>query len=347
VMATIDVEGSVFQGCNSAINAKGMTFGLRFVGNQCEQNLGAGGLGVIRGSLNGPVTITDNMLEGQPNPISIDIPQVTGNRTHLLVRGNYYEANSGAYVHRFRTNSSQASIEVGPNFLDAITATDYVLIEGAMGVINIQMKDRFPITFANSTCVVGLGSDIFYKNINYYQIRSASSYRGPLVIIDDYSRMYSDDATYANVEFSGATPSAVVAERSTPEGRRLCVVSTTSIGIPLSVVAGDMVAINILCRMSSDDNGAVTFQLWDSGVTAILRETGPITMGEFSSDRWVLVSQVFRVAADSASIVLRITPTSGTTQQAILGVTAKNHGQFVDGQAAALQIKPVAPAIPA
>src|SRR5437762_2602521 len=70
-----------------AVYANKPIWGFRFVNNQSEQ------VSRIGGKINGTVTITDNMLEGNLNTIFID-----AGLAQILIERNYFEANAGDYV---------------------------------------------------------------------------------------------------------------------------------------------------------------------------------------------------------------------------------------------------------
>ena len=343
VLGTLDVGGCVFQGCDSAINAKGMIFGLRFVGNQCEQNRGASGAGVIRGSINGPVTIADNMLEGQPNVISIDIPGITGNRPHLQSRGNYFEANSGDYVHRFRTSTAQASITIGPNYTQSITATDYVLIEESAGSMYMDVYDDFPVTFKNAPTTLKYGSNILRNRQRAYKVRQVSVTKPTEVVISDFAGLTDVAADHVHVSYEGVSAATL---EDTPLGRRYCLNGTTFTTIPLSVAAGDLVAINLLCRAEEVVPGNLVPQVWDAGTTVILREWGSSGIATELAGKWALVSIAFVVSAASSSIRFRFTAPSGTYSTLLAGISAKNQGAFLNNGITGSIITPVTPRLP-
>lgn len=342
VLGTLDVGGCVFQSCDSAINAKGMIFGLRFVGNQCEQNMGASGAGVIRGSINGPATIADNMLEGQPNVISIDIPGITGNRPHLQSRGNYFEANSGDYVHRFRTSSPQASITIGPNYTQSITATDYVLIEESTGSMYMDVYDDFPVTFKNAHTTLKYGSNILRNRQRAYKVRQISA-KPTEVVISDFAGLTDVAADHVHVSYEGVS---VATLEDTPLGRRYCLNGTTFTTIPLSVAAGDLVVINLLCRAEEVVAGNLVPQIWNSDTTVNLYEWGGSGIATELAGKWALVSVAFVVPAASTSIRFRFTTPSGTYSTLLAGISAKNYGAFANDGISGMIITPVTPRLP-
>lgn len=91
---------------NSAVFANKRLLGLRYVGNLSESG------GQLKGQLHGGVTITDNMLEGSVNTIDIS---GTG-PANLVLERNYFEANSGNFVCRFKPTNIGSSLTLGDNF---------------------------------------------------------------------------------------------------------------------------------------------------------------------------------------------------------------------------------------
>lgn len=129
---SVQVASMVVENCALSNNyiplfAEGNVLGLRFVGNQCEQNYG----GAIHGTFNSSVVIHDNMLEGQPNTINITVPPITGNRPKISIQGNYFELNSGDYLINVNSNSSGGVIEVKNNYqLLMQNVTDTLRVSG-------------------------------------------------------------------------------------------------------------------------------------------------------------------------------------------------------------------------
>lgn len=103
-----------------AINSNSTQWnGFLFQQNEAGQNgVTTGEVINLRGQ---DIVINDgNILEGQPNTI-----RVAGNYKGTIIEGNYFEANSGDYV---ITLEQTIGSRVGPNFYQAITATDEVLL---------------------------------------------------------------------------------------------------------------------------------------------------------------------------------------------------------------------------
>jgi hypothetical protein len=339
VLATLNIEGGVFQGNRSILNAKGMLFGLRMVGVQGEQNVPDAGMAVINGSINGPVTITDNMLEGQPRVFSFDIPPVTGNRPAVLFARNYLEANSGEYLGRFRCNATGASLEMGPNFISGTpTFSDYLLFESSTGGVTFLNNDPYPCTIKNSGLRIQYGSKPFNYRIRGYEIRQLSSAsHTPEIVLSDFENLTDDASAWTHglpaVGNTSMTPYGV--QNTTPGG--------TNLAVPMVVTAGDLVCVNVLVRVSQSVAGSFAIYVRnESGV--FLRGGGAAT--DLPTDlkgRWALVSLPFVAQAAATTVRVLMATISGTYPSAIAGVTVRNYGSFVNDGTTKVLIEPAMP----
>lgn len=122
--ASCVVENCVYRSNTNVINAVEAVLGLRYVGNQSEQGAR------ITGNINAGVTIADNMLEGQTNPVNIDSAAPS-----LDFRNNYLEAVSGDYHVRFKGTNQNAVMTVDHNYITIPLSTDVYRFEGS-GRIN-------------------------------------------------------------------------------------------------------------------------------------------------------------------------------------------------------------------
>jgi hypothetical protein len=339
VLASMIVEGCVIQGCRSALNAKGHLFNLRFVGNQCEQNQGDGATGVIGGSINGGVTITDNMLEGQPNVVSIDIPPVTGNRPAVLFARNYLEANSGSYLLRFRCNSSRSSLEVGPNFISGTpTFADYVLFENSQGAVTFVNNDPYPCTIKNSAFRLQYGSKPFNARVRGYEIRQLSAVSStPEIVLAEFANLTDDAAAWTHgLPVAGTTA-------MTPFGVRDITPGGTNLAVTMAVAAGDLVCVNVLMRVRLSVAGSFSIYVRNES-SAFLRGGGGVTdLATELNGRWALVSLPFIAQAAATTVRVMLNALSGTYPSAIAGVTVRNYGAFLNDGSTKVLIEPAVP----
>lgn len=117
--ATVNIESSYIRGVTGnsyAVYASVPIYGFRFVNNQSEQG------GRIGGKISGPVTITDNMLEGQNDTIFID-----SGLSNIYIQNNYFEANSGSYVIKCTATNPYSSLIIKNNYGSNLKATKNIV----------------------------------------------------------------------------------------------------------------------------------------------------------------------------------------------------------------------------
>lgn len=119
VAATVDVYSSCFRECSNALLSNNVLFQFRYVGNQSEQG------GKLTGTFNAGITITDNMLEGQSEPLDM----VVGFGQTVL-ENNYFEINTGGYLARFSSTGNATSIKLGRNQIINPQTTDFYRLAG-------------------------------------------------------------------------------------------------------------------------------------------------------------------------------------------------------------------------
>jgi hypothetical protein len=351
VLATLNIEGGVFQSNRSILNAKGMLFGLRMVGVQGEQNAPDAGMAVINGSINGPVTITDNMLEGQARVVSFDIPPVTGNRPAVLFARNYLEANTGEFVLRFRCNATRSYLEVGPNFISgAQTFANYVLLEGSTGGVVFINKDPYPFTLKNSSLRMHYESVPYNANTRGYEVLQLSNDPTNPVQTPAMGASYLNELVhreFVNLADGAAawTHGLPVAGTTdmTPFGVRNVTPGGTNLAVSMAVAAGDLVCVNILMRASETTPGSLGMYVRnESGVH--LRGSAPnTTLATELNGRWALVSLPFISQAAATSVRVLLSAVSGVYPTAIAGITVRNFGAFANTGATKVLIEPTVP----
>ena len=334
-LANLVIENCVFQGCLSALNARGNLLGLRFVGNQCEQNIGTSG--VLHGSINGGAAITDNMLEGQANVVSIDIPPVTGNRPHVEFSRNYLEANVGDYVLRFRCTAGVSSLQVGPNMLAPGTYKDYVLFEGGSGLVLFDMRDEQTFALKNTNIGFKYGSRPFNNAVREYGVRALTSGFMPEVILSEFQNLVDYDTSFVHA-LPGVGTTAM-----TPYGVKNIAAGGGFFPVVLPVVAGDLAVLNILCRIKEVAAGNLSIQVYNNNTTVVVSERGDMASATELNGRWALVSIPFVAQTTATELRVRFLAASGTYDLAIAGISAKNYGAFANNGSTKVMVRPVVP----
>jgi hypothetical protein len=342
-LASLSLDGCVIIGNESILNAKGRLLGLSMTNCQLEQNAGKAGTdeGVIKGSVDGPVFICTNMLEGQNNFLDIRVPATFGNSPKVIVAFNYYEANGGDYVHRFACSTSRGHLTIGPNYTHNITAKDYVVLTGA-GTSFVDVYDDFPVTFDNSAITLKYGSNILRNRQTGYKVRRLGSTAGaksPEVIIADYHNLRENSG---NPHVHAVATAGTV--MSTPIGERTCAtLGSQLIGIQVPVAIGDLIEVNIFMRAEQVVEGNFLVNLYaDDGVTPVFQWTQSAIPLELAG-RWALVSITGLAQAASTRLRLGMRGLSGTFDFAIAGASARNHGAHVNDGSAFKLVRPVMP----
>lgn len=317
-IATVVVENCVISNNELPLKFDGMCYGLRFVGNQCEQN----SLGAIKGRVDGGITIEDNMLEGQRDVIDLEIP-TTGNRPKISFKRNYLESNIGDFIFRAETNTSDAEIDIGGNFYWNHQAKHYVYLQGPSWLV--KNTDPFPISLGPNT-FIKYGSEIINSNIDYFKQDGFLLGFGSSVITSDFTKtMKRDDYTQS------IALTATVNSYDTPMGNLRAIVGNFEyINIPLAVNAGDAYTITLLMTAERDLSES-NIQVWDSNITAVVNEAG-LSSGSDFKGRLGLITLTFKANATASSLRVRLfNSTTSSGKRKLFGACAKNHGSFVSG----------------
>lgn len=335
-LATLHITDSVFTGCLHCVNAEGRVIGLNFENNQAEQNADS----AIIGNFDGPINIKNNMLEGQDNTINISRGVITGSNPLADISYNYFEANGGAYVIRWKSTGRQ-TLNIGPNYALAITATDYAVLKDTTNSIFITNNDRFPLTFDNCSFVLDYGSYIFKKNIKSYKVRQINNAQPAIIPLNEYINLTDNNASFTHVVAGAGT---VV---STPLGSRTCVVGNSFLNIPLAVAEGDLVLLNLWGRWDEIVAGSQVMQVYNQDTTVVVREWDAAGLARAVHGKWSLVSIAFVAGVAATSLRVRSFVGSGTYDTALAALTAKNYGAYVNDGSASAELFPTFPTLPA
>lgn len=316
-IATVVVENCVASNNELPFKFDGMCYGLRFVGNQCEQN----SLGAIKGRVDAHVTIEDNMLEGQRDVIDLEIP-VTGNRPKISFKRNYLEANSGEFIFRAKTNTPDSEIHIGGNFYWNHQAKHYVYLQGSAWLAT--NTDPFPITLGPNT-YIKYGSRILNSNVSYYKQDGLSTGFGSIVVTSDFVGM----PALSDYTPSNPIPSTEGASETALGNLRYYSGSFSYLSIPLTVNAGDVCAVTVLM---STETGLTesNIQVWDQNISALVNERGGISSGT-TMGKLALVTYTFKAAVSATSLRVRIYNASVSGSRKLFGACAKNYGAYTDG----------------
>lgn len=141
--------------------------------------------GAIHGNIQGPISIVDNQIEGQPNPIDLQPiggPLGVGGSANIAARvtQNYIETvnvNSSEFVGRFGTTERfhVNTLDWGPNFYaGAALPPDFIVIN-KRGNWQLTNKDRNAVTFDRWNGSTLRGSNIFGPQVDHFFVKGFSS----------------------------------------------------------------------------------------------------------------------------------------------------------------------------
>lgn len=344
-LANLIIENSCLSNNKYGVWSEGYVYGLRFVGNQAEQNnngSAAGTLqgGAIKGNFAGGITINDNMLEGQPNAVDI---LSTGGAINFQSQRNYFETNNtnnSLFVYSLGTTAGtflKNSATIGPNFRSGVNfPSDYVRVTGK-GSWVIQMNDPYPVTFYNWAGAVLGNSNIFPNGVNNYRIRQIDmTTKAPEIYVNNGLAAYDVTSAWTHVTYGAGT------QMDTPLGVQYVQDATTATSIPIALTSGNFVVINLMVLVT--DKTATTFNgqiLTHTG--AFLSSLGPSYSDEISEGKWCLISIPFIAAASIPSFQFKFTVSGGSVVAYLAGISAKNYGAYVNDGTAVQSVVPVAP----
>lgn len=345
-LANMVIENSCLSNNKYGVWSAGRTYGLRFVGNQAEQNTNGLAPGTDQGSavfgdFAGGITINDNMLEGQPNPINI---QATFGAVQFESQRNYFErndSNNSLFVYSVGTLAgvnTRNSAVIGPNYLATSAAypSDFARITGE-GSWLIQMNDPHPVTFCNWSGAVLSGSNIFPNDVGHYRLRQVNmAFKSPEIFVADGLARYDTASAWTHVKYVAGT------QMDTPLGVQYVQDATTATDIPVALNAGDLVVINLM--ILAKDKTATTFNgqiLSNTGV--FLASTGPAYSDEISAGKWCLISMPFIAPSTVPSFKFKYNVAGGTVVAYLAGISAKNYGAYTNDGTAVQEVAPVAP----
>lgn len=322
-LANLVVENCCFNYNTYALLSEGNVLGLRFVGNQAEGNV----QGAIHGMFSSGIYIADNMFEAQPNTINI-IPASVGNRPKIVIERNYFEANTGQYVIKVQSSSNDCFLSVRDNYGWNMTGVDdYVLVSGAQTWF-VEMLDNWPITHTSGAAL--LYGSRFLEMRSFFELRGSSTMAAQFShAIKDFQNLIDTDETHEHVTFTTGT------QKATPFGLQYVREDDALIDIPLASAVGDLIAVNVLCKIG------------DEAVTPTLLNQADATISTgFESNlrlngRWCLIAFGLRITATGGSALkFRL---AGSTTAVIAGVAARNYGAITTDSSTKIAIYPVSP----
>lgn len=316
-LANLIIENCCLSECDLPVFAEGMVLGLRFVGNQSEQNIN----GSIKGTFSSGITIEDNMLEGQNNPFELVIPPITGNRPKISFKRNYLEANAGDFILKLRSSSSDSELELAENFLWTATTKDFVQIDdGARW--SITNRENRAIAFLGASGVSKASS--MFGNIKYYkQYFDKSVNYGASVYTAEFDNLQSrPSAVSAVLPTTAQVYDHPLYGKLHYEDR-----NNGYLTINQPFAAGDVIVINMLC--SADTGADYTLQCFNANISTSLGELSVNLVNETKGEM-TLLTFTLKVATASTALRIRLySPSQTTGGRKIFGACAENMGAHV------------------
>ncbi|MGV1682895.1 hypothetical protein [Sphingopyxis sp. NJF-3] len=141
--------------------------------------------GAIHGNIQGPVSIMDTQLEGQPNPIDLQpvgglLPVAGSASIKARVGFNYIESigvNGSQFAGRFGTTdrTHNNTLDWGPNFYAGSSLPTDFLVFNKRGNWEVNLRDPNAITFNQWNGSILRGSRIFSGPIDHFYIKGIST----------------------------------------------------------------------------------------------------------------------------------------------------------------------------
>jgi hypothetical protein len=278
-VATVDVQSSVFRGNTNVVNTVERAFGLRYVGNQSEQGAR------ITGFWDAGVTIEDNMLEGQTNPINID-----SNSPSVTIQNNYFEAVGGDYIARVK-GTVNAALDVKPNYVSDILCTDLYRVEGSVRVNEDDMLTdplgrKAALTLLNGTFTPG-------SNVSGRAYIGTTTTTGLQGFVDPL-RMFGIRPSTAVVKQDLGTEALSTPFGETKTGAVVTGFAATYQSLTATWNAGDVLVCCALVRVQSGE--APYFNIYDEVYGQPGISCGQVGIRPIQDGKWFLM-----VAAEAAS----------------------------------------------
>ena len=297
----VNITQCNFQGNDYALYGKGQSaiMDLRFVGNVCEQNT-LGGIyteAIANGSLGGTFVISDNLLEGQPNSITLNIGLGKGE-----ISRNYFEGNTGSLINVYASASTSA-ITIKDNFLTNVSGTNVFL----RNIIS-TVEDAFSVAGVNFS-LFGVPGKSWINNRGI--INPKNIY---LNFVLDYNCVSKFTNVYPGTLTGGTYVTFGGANATTPVGSIPVTTVTGNSSIVdcgQTVNTGDWVVVMALVRPQTAY--ATAYAAFYSSVNASLGNAGQTVINRTSAiGEWVFILNMVQVTGPSGGNFKTRWVTTGT-----------------------------------
>lgn len=263
-------------------------------------NVSENGGSIFVNGLAGTFNISDNILEGQANAISLSAGLANGQ-----IRRNYFESNSG-YLYRFQATNFNSSIEVGDNYI-INSAAALVTVVGA----NYRCDDNYE--------KVGVIAGVIYSDAKSRIVNAGVLRASELALVDngtvflDYNCVSRNTSVYPGTLTSGS----YVSTGGTPEVTPIGTVDVETVAgaggyvaAPVTLNANDWVVAMCLVRTRTQ-NAIIYATFTDNAGAAIGNSDTSQTVRNAALGEWVFMLVYVKVSASSAGDVKFRWVTSG------------------------------------
>ena len=283
-LCTVAIKENNFTSNKLALYAGGQSaiMGLDFSDNVCEQN--HGGIFSTKLGMSGTIRISDNLLEGQPNPIILDV-----GLANIEIARNYFEQNSGAVMSVVCTNI-KTTVRVHNNFLldckgfarfhnCELHSSQNFDVDGVMMVANAlggkSVINNSGLVYPNSLLENTLSFDPGFMQVKTIVPENIAN-RAWLAISGN---RFQD------------TPAGVLGVQT---------VIGQSVAMPyiVSLKRGDRIVALALCRIKEKVKSNIHVQIYNDH-KKLIGQTSPTRIGPMAKSDWVFVAHTAQVTAAS------------------------------------------------
>ena len=265
-VSTLNILDNSFRLNGYALYAEGNYSAIQnldFVGNNCEQNI-LGGIKSTDNAISAAITITDNMLEGQPGAIDISASAGVG-----IIERNYFEGNTGVIV-RYVGSAGAPSIRMAHNYyspamVGTITLTNgYFDVESDFPPVGVTRTITLPSTNAVAWTPVITSTG---PNPGVYELDSTTKctytrINGGTVLLQGYIKLAS------SITGGGSAQPLQIGNVPIPKGNNgLSALGSAAVAnidltvgtVSLAIGFSDLSTSTNLYLYETKDNGALTF----------------------------------------------------------------------------------------
>lgn len=310
--ASFNVSNSNLSENNYGIYHEARSYSTLIEKNQIEQNL----IGGIYGCFDGTTVIRDNMLEGQPNAITLANHPVYKSQSQTLIQGNYFELNSGDYVIKMEgVNGSRLTLR--NNWMLNNNAAEYCLIGAGTTTVLENYESQLATIENNVSLTLGTKLTALPSySINYKKTASSSVYAS--IRHEPKDLAYTNDPAYK--------PILPIITRSIAKFQnQLCYVTDTNATLysPTAVTIGDMLEISVLLYCDTAPPAGLSVYLTNN--SQVIASFSPGLIG----GKWVVTTFVIEALSTQPQIFAYadIAAATGGVGIKFAAASIKNHGQ--------------------